>query len=239
MIRRKAGYGSRNHQKYMIGATRIDQWFADPPGFLKALVETDWIRPGDWANSRFKALTDFETGPMFRVFTEEELALWEAYANSLTAPKPAPAPPEPLPAQAMARLISELRPVQRGIAGHQINMLADIDGTVHTLTWWFEQPTGRFMAALASPVNDIIVPGEPENSRFITELIAPTGPMGSVFSGPATPPAAGARRDVVYRWVEAGCPMIATHPETLRLNTPATKRALHATGRIYGMGTVH
>jgi hypothetical protein len=239
MIARKAEFGSRNHQQHMVGPSRIDDWFADPSGFLDALLAHDWITPGDWTNSRLRALMDFETGPMFRVFTDDEIALWANYTASLTAPEP-PAPPPSVEApRAMAALIAQLRPVQRGIAGHQTNVLADPEGNVHTLAWWFEQPTLSFMQALASPVNDIIVPGKPDQSRFFMELIAPIGPMGSVFNLPAAPPNTGTCRDVVHFWISKGCPLPQAETLTLRLSTPPAKRERHPTGRIYGMGTIH
>jgi L-Lysine epsilon oxidase N-terminal/L-lysine epsilon oxidase C-terminal domain/Iron-containing redox enzyme len=238
MIERKANYGRRNHQQYTIGATRIDEWFANPPGFLDALEEHAWITPGNWANSRMHALMSFETGPMFRVFTDDEIALWAAYTESLAAP-PRPPPPPVSAAHAMAALIDQLRPVQRGIPGHQTSMLADAQGMVHSIAWWMEQSTRSLMEALASPVNDVVVPGQPENSRFYMQLIAPTGPMGSVFGLPANPPNTGVCRDVVHLWISNGCPLPAAETSKLRLNTPRVKRDRHRTGRIHGMGTVH
>jgi hypothetical protein len=95
------------------------------------------------------------------------------------------------------------------------------------------------MAALASPVNELVKPGDPANSRFFRDLIAPTGPMGSVFGLPAAPPNSGACRDVVHAWILAGCPLVEEQAFTLRLNTPRDKRDRHPTGRIYGMGNVH
>lgn len=239
MIKRKANFGSRNHQKHMVGPTRIDEWFDDPPGFLKALQEHDWITPGDWANSRMNKLMNFETGPMYRVFTDDEIALWEAYTMSLAATHAVPTEPEVSWARAMAALIDQLRPVQKGIAGHATNFMADLNGQVHSLAWWFEQPTRALMEALASPVNDLVKPGDPAGSRFLMELIAPTGPMGSVFNLPAAPPNTGSCRDVVNRWIQAGCPLPDAKPFKLRLNTPRAKRNRHPTGHIYGMGNVH
>lgn len=241
MIRRKAEFGSRNHQQHMVGKARIDEWFADPPGFLRALEQAGWITPGDWDNSRMKALTDFETGPMFRVFTDDEIELWKRYTQSLAHPAPPPEPePTIPPARAMAAVIDQLRRVQQGTAGHQTNMLADLDGKVHRLAWWFEQPTPSFMAALASPVNDVITPGRPNQSRFVTELIAPTGPMGSIFNTPAQPPNTGTCRNVVYAWIANGCPITAPlEVFSLRLSTPPAKRDLHPTGVIRGQGTIH
>lgn len=126
-----------------------------------------------------------------------------------------------------------------GVAGHATNMLADIDGVVHPMSWWFEQPTRALMEALASPVNDVIQPGDPASSRFFTELIAPTGPMGSVFGLPAGSADSGAYRDVVHRWIIDGCPLPDARVFTLRLNTPRAKRDRHPTVHMYGMGNEH
>jgi L-Lysine epsilon oxidase N-terminal/L-lysine epsilon oxidase C-terminal domain/Iron-containing redox enzyme len=239
MIERKSDFGSRNHQQHMVGPTRIDEWFSDPPAFLQALQDHDYITPGDWANSRMLKLMDFETGPMYRVFTDDEIALWEAYTVSLASPPVPPPAPTPPPALAMVLLVNQLRPIQKGVAGHAVNMMADLDGVVHSMAWWFDQPTLSLMEALASPVNDLIKPGDPANSRFFMELIAPTGPMGSVFSLPASPPNTGSCRDVVHTWILAGCPLPDAKPFTLRLTTPRAKRERHPTGRIYGMGGIH
>lgn len=239
MIKRKANYGSRNHQKHMVGPCRIDEWFADPPGFLQALQEHGWLTPGDWQNSRMRGLMDFETGPMYRVFTEDEIALWSAYTLSLTAPPPPP-PGRPLSsARAMAGVIDKLRPIQRGKSGHVTNVMASPEGEVHNLAWWFEQPTRALMAALAAPVNELVKPGDPASSRFLNELIAPTGPMGSIFDMPADPPNTGSLRDVVHRWVLDGCLLLDEVPSMLRLHTPKAKRDRHPTGHIIGMGNVH
>jgi hypothetical protein len=239
MIRRKAPYGSRNHQEHKVGATRIDEWFADPSGFLDALEKDAWITAGDWANSRMKALMDFETGPMFRVFTDEEIALWASYTESLkAAPLPTPSPTVS-PAQAMAAVIDQLRPVQSGTLGHSSNYLRDSDGVSHDVAWWFEQPTRSFMEALASPANSLITVGKPEQSRFYTSLIAPTGPMGSVFGIKARVPNGGTCRDVVRNWISDGCQIVLERSFTLMLSTPAPKRSLHPTGHLYGMGGIH
>jgi hypothetical protein len=107
------------------------------------------------------------------------------------------------------------------------------------MAWWFEQPTRSLMEALASPINGLIKPGDPASSRFFMELIAPVGPMGSVFDLPAAPPNTGTRRDVVHRWIIEGCQLPDVEQFSLRLYTPRAKRDRHPNGRIYGMGNVH
>lgn len=238
MIRRKADFGSRNHQAKMIGKCRVNEMFADPPGFLKALDDNDWLIPGDWANSRMRALLSFESGPMFRVFTDDEISLWADYTAALGT-QPAPPPPPLSAARAMEALVDQLRPVQQGNAGHDSAMMADTNGQVHTMSWWFGQPARALMAALAAPENGLVVPGKPEESRFFMRLIAPTGPMGSVFSQPAKAPATGSRRDIVHAWIKASCPLVESAPYRLRLHSPSAKRESDVRGRVIGMGGVH
>jgi hypothetical protein len=241
MIERKAAFGSRNHQQLTLGENRIDQMFADPPAFLDALKTYGWITPGDWTHSRLNELTQFETGPMIRVFSDDEIALWAAYTESLAVAESTSKPDDCTPARGMAALIKQLKPMQHGVAGHRTNMLADPDsGEIHRLSWWFDQPDPRkLMAALASPINEMITPRRPEDSPFYTKLIAPAGPMGDIFSLPAQPPNTGTCRDVVHRWISEGAPVIAEELSTLRLSSPPAKRDIHPTGRIYGMGGIH
>lgn len=242
MIRRKAPMGSRNHQGHTIGGGRIDEWFDNPAGFLDALESEEWITPGDWDNSRMRGLLDFETGPMFRVFTDDEIALWRKYVMWLKTPTPTPPPPLPPLGAAMAKAIDKLRKVQKGVPEHNRAMLASADGRIHSVKWWFEQPAAEFMRALAAPENGLITPGKPEQSRFYTSLIAPTGPMGSIFSMTADPSFddnKGTYRDLVRLWIEEGCPIPADEPFRLRLNTSAVARHRHPTGRMYGMGGIH
>lgn len=239
MIKDKAEYGSLNHQGNTVGGTRIDEWFADPRGFLDALIAHDVITPGDWNNSELRSLLDFETGPMFRVFTDDEIQLWADYTRSLAQPTPPPPPPLEPSARAMEALVDELRPVQAGNPGHQANLLAGLDGQVHPLAWWFTQPSRDLLQALSAPGNELVVPRNPGASVFVTDWIAPTGPMGPVFDLRSTSSPQETRRAVVQRWIADGCPLTLERHLTLRLNSPEPRHERHRTGRLYGMATVH
>ena len=255
MIKRKSQYGKLNHQTRTIGATPINAWFDRPAEFLDALLEHDYLTPGNWAGSRFNALLNFQGGPMFRVFEDTEISLWANYTQSLAGSTPDADPgvtrhqsPESA-AEAMAAVIDELRDVQRGVPGHDTSMLADMAGTVHPMRWWFTQPTRDLMQALSSPINDVITLGSPEQSMYFTVLISPSGPMGSIFGLSANSSPERSRRQVVFEWISAGCPLptaartsprevVAAHT-SLRLTTPAPSLHRHATGKIFGMGTIH
>jgi hypothetical protein len=240
MIKDKAVFGSRNHQRHMLGATRLDEWFEDPDKFLDALVEHGYVTPGDWQNSRMRRLLDFQAGPMYRVFTDDEITLWQNYTNSLVQPQSAPPqPPLPPASRQMADLVDALRVAQRGSIGHQQGLLADANGVAHSISWWFERPTLDFLRALAEPRNGYITPGQPESSRLFTDLANPTGPMGAVFDQRAPGGAAGTCRDILFQWIKQGCPVPSAAATSLRMSTPASKQALHRTGRVRGMGTIH
>jgi hypothetical protein len=243
MISDKAAFGSRNHQRYMLGPTRLNEWFEDPAGFLDALAQHGYLTPGDWQNSRMRGLLDFQTGPMYRVFTDDEIALWEQYTNSLGRPAPtppAPKPPAPKPpGQQMADLVDALRGDQRGSLGHQQAVLPDEKGVAHSIAWWFDQPTIDFLRALASPGNGYVTPGHPESSRLFTELARPTGPMGPVFTQPAPGGAGETCRDVLFRWIEQGCPVPSIVPASLGADVVVGERKLHRRRRMRGMGMTH
>lgn len=239
LIKRKAEFGSRNHQGHTLGGTRIDDLFADPEKFLALMVTSRLLTPGDWDNSRLNRLIQFEGGPMFRVFTDDEITLLAQYTASLGPPGPTPAPQPALPvAAATEAVINQLRPQQFGVAGHTEHSLNDASGKPQTVAWWFTQPTRDFMQALGSPANNMITPGSPSTSPFFTQWAAPGGAMGAALDTPADGSPGMSCRDVLEQWITRGCPLV-DELRMLRLTTPASQRDRHRTGRMYGMGSVH
>ena len=83
LIREKGVYGQLNHGDHQIGGASINSWFADPEGFLDALVEHGYIIPGRPDQSRFFKLLEFQGGRMYRVFTEDEIKLWRDWTLEL------------------------------------------------------------------------------------------------------------------------------------------------------------
>jgi hypothetical protein len=82
LIREKATYGQYNHGNRQLGGTAINSWFSDPEGFLMALQRYRYILPGKPAESPFFKLLEFR-GPMYHVFTEEEIKLWRDWTLEL------------------------------------------------------------------------------------------------------------------------------------------------------------
>jgi L-Lysine epsilon oxidase N-terminal/L-lysine epsilon oxidase C-terminal domain/Iron-containing redox enzyme len=241
MIESKAPFGSMNHDMNEIEDVPINDWFLDPKGFMQALVNAGYFIAGDPDNSPFFELTSFQTGRMYKVFTEEELKLWADWCRSLGQPKPPP-PPPPDHYGNMVKLTNVLRWRQGGSQGHKTALLRRPGSEeAFPVAWWFEQRTRDFLEALAWPQNEWVKPGEPDASPFVTERLAPSQPMGKAFADPV--PGLGGRtgRDVAVAWIAAGCPVPppARTLENLWLATSKSAWDAHPTHQLLGMAAVH
>jgi L-Lysine epsilon oxidase N-terminal/L-lysine epsilon oxidase C-terminal domain/Iron-containing redox enzyme len=254
MIERKAHYGSMNHDQHMLGNNYINELFLDPPGFLKALEDSDLFVPGEPEESPFFELTSFETGRMYRVFTEEELELWADWCRSLGQPEP-PKPPKRDHYAEMVRVVEMLRNRQTGSAMHHVMTLRK-PGTKeeHSVAWWFEQPSRDLVEALAWPDNGWVVPGDPDASLFVTERLSSANPMGEAFESPVPGVVEAGKngkpadrkdltaRQVAIDWIADGCkfpPPLDGPPQVLWLASSAEVWESHPTRRLLGMAAIH
>jgi hypothetical protein len=83
MIRKKRPFGEFNHHRLSLGNRPINEWFSDPTGFLNALKESGYIIPGDPDQSTFFKKLEFRGGPMYHVFSEDEIKLWRDWTLQL------------------------------------------------------------------------------------------------------------------------------------------------------------
>jgi hypothetical protein len=83
LIKAKAPYGRYNHTRKKLGDTNINSLFPDPEGFLRALLKHGYIIPGQPDASPFFKLLEFRGGPMYHVFTEDEIKLWRDWTIEL------------------------------------------------------------------------------------------------------------------------------------------------------------
>ena len=67
------------------------------------------------------------------------------------------------------------------------------------------------MQALRDPANGWVIPGAPARSPIVRSFFDYNHPMGRAFSG-LVPEAGGTGRDVVWRWIKAGCPLPDERP---------------------------
>ncbi len=184
MIERKRPYAQLNHGSKMLGPNTINDWFKEPDAFLDELLHSKLIIAGDPERSPFFKLIDFD-GPMFEVFSGDEIELWRNWTISLTATNGTnPTARKPLDVgQQMLRVIDVMRQRQRGNSGHRANLRGvdpDHEGRLITqpIHWWFEQTDGRFlMSALANEDNGWVIQGDSANSPIVTKMIGGTSEM--------------------------------------------------------------
>jgi hypothetical protein len=272
MIERKKPYGRLNHGDKKIQGEFINDLFEDPQLLLDKLSgEPRYITPGDPVNSGFFKKLTFD-GPMYKVFSDDEIELWRRWVVWLGAnakPVPAPAPPAPAPvpggaiADQMAALVAALKDDQIGSGAHKRYTLKGPDPAnpgqqvTQAVAWWFDQSIPNFMQALADPANGWITPGNPSQSKFLTQLVNGDNAMGNDFNQ-KVPGSQKSWRDIVTDWIQQGCPipsaakpakfaLAAVFPfapkseRAFRLGPYATpaERAKHPRGTVLGMGTVH
>jgi len=234
MFERKRHYAQLNHGLRRLGVNFVNDWFDEPDQFLEELANSDWIAKGNAKESKIFSLMG-PTGPMLKVFNNDELRLWQEWIDSL------PQDPEGgalAPGQAMMVLLRDFQP--RGVAvpehggpklkGKYLEPVTKTEvDVVKPVSWWFQlgQPR-RFMAALADPDNGWIIPGNVAESRFFTTLLAGTGRMSRFLAH--TVPELGDKpaRQVIIDWIAAGCPVPsdeATPPRLVVTSATSETRA--------------
>ena len=218
LIAQKKPFASLNHTTRKLGINYINDWFDDPSGFMQALVTGGFFVPGHPDQSEFFRRTSFN-GPMFKVFTDDELETWRTWVlDGCPMPGLKPKPPA-VPVQVlMAETIETLQLQQVNTSAHAAQMLSGRDADGNPADWsvatWFgyvaEQGAPAviaFMAALSSEDNHLIAKGAPDASPFVTQLLAPSGAMGQAFDEIAAHSGGLTHRQVAINWIAAGCPL--------------------------------
>jgi hypothetical protein len=103
----------------------INDLFEDPDAFMAALVEQGYIVPGHPEQSTFFKVTSFD-GPMYRVFTDEELQafeIWSMWLGSNASQQPV----ETDVSRLMAARIDHFRDQQQGTPTHHVTKLTGSD----------------------------------------------------------------------------------------------------------------
>lgn len=126
LLARKAPYAWGHHRRVQLHGRSLDEWFApagsDPAALLLALSRSPWVVPGEPGRSPLTTRLVRFGGPMFGVFTDEELAVVRAWISALDRPAPPlrvgdgearpitirPAPPTASPELSLPRLYHRL-----------------------------------------------------------------------------------------------------------------------------------
>jgi len=242
LIQRKAHYGSLNHRDKKLGGNRINDLFGEPDMFVQQMAKSPWIVPGRPDESKLlNHLTTFN-GPMYKVFDQDDLQLWRDWIEWLGKEGDTAAPKRYIgKADAMHILLFELQQLARSSEGHKRHKLPTTTGSRVSIMQLFEgDDLIGLMRALSNPDNDWVVPFDPGSSSFILELAKGDRPMGAALDRRFSSLGNLIGRQVVIRWIEAGCPI----PGEKAPSKSVTKKQPYWNGRQLlvqqvGMGAVH
>lgn len=259
IILAKKPYGNLNHGEKKIGPHYINDMFENPKEFRDALVNAGYIIPGHPEQSSFFRLTTFE-GPMYKVFTEDELDEWREWTFWLKSR----VTPEPLiddPTKLMLLCIDHFRDQQRGNPGHSNVNLTGRDPAnlsqmlTQPLSAWFSEPTEALLAVLANPDNGYFIPNDSAHSPFVVKVLNSNNAMTKAFDSVAPNTGGKTWREIAVGWIDAGCPLphktmrsrqgrslvpgqVIAAPR-LTLTSSQSEIDSHPRGRVQGMGVVH
>jgi len=214
LVRRKAPAARPLHTRVTIKVGNDDlnlaQLFDVPGQLVDVLAQSDLIDVRHPRSSRFFDLLSF-SGPMYKIFTEEEVDVILDWIESLRPDlPPAPVPtPGPTPAQWAERMlgfITDNATVAAGIARH-----GDYNVDGQSLLERFADPRGLMAALAGSP--SWVVPGDSAASRLYREFNE--GRMRIVN-----------QQDLVRGWIDSGAlvPPQDAAPSALALSAVAMKR---------------
>jgi hypothetical protein len=261
MITSKAQYASLMHGDIMIGENRLNDWFEDPFGLMVALQQAGYIIPGDLDSPMFRLMSF--NGPMYKVFTDEQLELWQRWVLSLSPGQAVPTPPQLSPRasayQDMRVVIDMLRARQQGVTGHRVQLQGpDPDKPGQKITkplhWWFALGTNlvgtdaqikeqlrkaddALLSALSDPVNGWVVKRNVLQSPLVTSMATGFGDMAEAFREIAPRTSGKTYLACLLNWIQLGCPVGDVEVKAALLEAakaPAKKRPFP-----WGMGKVH
>jgi hypothetical protein len=209
MIASKAQYASLMHGDITLGENRLNDWFEDPFGLLVALQQAGFIIPGNLQSPMFRLMSF--NGPMYKVFTDEQISLWQRWVLSLPATEGKPPNPARTPKKKptkrevaynhMRIVVDMLRARQQGATGHRARLTGPdpkdpAKKTTQSLHWWFnlganlvgkdqkeqlQKADDLLLAALSDEANGWIVKRNVLQSPLVTAMATGFGDMAEAF----------------------------------------------------------
>ena len=210
IVREKARYARTAHGTVQLGEHSLAMLFSEPEMLLDALHQHGWVNPSHPRKSRFvEQLLGFR-GPMYKVFSDDEIAAlldWIASLDGQPVPVPKPVPV----AQRVFACIKALAPRAVEEPAHRQHTIhAGNEGKITVAELFSNADPATVMKALAG--SEYVVPGNPESSPLIARVFRNL--MPGVLSNTEV--------GDFGEWIRTGCPMPDALPE------PATvMHALH------------
>jgi L-Lysine epsilon oxidase N-terminal/L-lysine epsilon oxidase C-terminal domain/Iron-containing redox enzyme len=245
LMQRKKRYGNLQHGNKKIGGFRLNDLFEFPSLFMEELAHSPWVTPGDPDQSIFlNRITQFN-GPMYKVFDADDLELWREWVAWLGRDGDTAQPKRYLgKGEAMLVLLTELRGLAVSEDAHRryrLSLGAGGAAERRTVADWFREPDlKKLMRALRDPANGWIVPGRPEESPLVVDLLQGTRRMGQALDRRFPSLGNQVGRLVVVRWILAGCPVPGDPaPPPEHVGAVKEERIRRLIVQQFGLGAVH
>ena len=235
LISRKQHYGSLNHGGKTLGVNQINDWFDDADGFIDELAHSAYVTPGDPDGSRIITYLTTFNGPMYEVFSSDDLSLWRRWIGWLGREGDTAAVKiYRTKAESMLLLLQELRGSLVGTDGHTRYRLED-----KTLRDWFAGDLVEFMRELGKPGNPWVVPFDAGSSPLVRDFAAGTNRMAQALDQRFPSLGNQVGRLVIVRWINAGCPIPGEITPSVATRRVALGKRRMTLVEFYGSGAVH
>ena len=245
LVKRKAYAAKPLHRGVDIGKHKLADLFDDPDELVKELAKSDFIDVEHPRSSRlFEAMTF--SGPMYKIFTEDEKTIILDWIESLQKAKdPQQAPPERAQEAAakVLEIINSKKEKAMRVPSHGQHQVAG-----RSLKDWFSDPAGLMQAFASS--REWVVHGDSSRSKLYD--VFSTGDME--FLGAA---------NEIKEWIDSGAALVASNvaaeeeappaaeaaappavavaaaPVAVAPSVRAARRQFAAKRKLIGMGAVH
>lgn len=239
MIQAKRPYANRNHLETRLGANRLNDLFEYPGVLLSELAASGHVVPGHPEQSEFLTYLTTFNGPMYKVFSDDELQLWSDWIVWLGREGNSRRPQHLFTrAEAMLQLLELMRSGGLSSAGH-----ARIRIGGRTLREWFDEADlTKLMEAMRNDTTGWVVPGNAAASSLVVDQLQAGRPMGRALDRRFIELQNRNGRVVIVNWINGGCllPHEASAAQPLAAKSPgslAKKKCLLV--HEFGQGSVH
>lgn len=195
LIKSKAYAAKPLHDEVVLGERPLSEWFDDPERLVEALATSRFINVDHPRSSRLFEAMSF-SGPMYKIFTEDEKTVILDWIESLQTPDSAPQPgPGPTPQEAAEAVLALIR--KHAASASREDRHADYQVQHRPLQDWFADPEALMKAFAHSP--EWVVPGNSNASRLYGEFAH--GKMSFLRAA-----------DTIKAWIDLGAVLVERAP---------------------------